>query len=75
MSHWWTDYPWRMVQTNLRETDMVDMDAQTYVACLKEMNATLAMINTGGIVASYPTKVEDHTQSEFLLGDSLHTLI
>lgn len=75
MNHWWTDYPWRLVQTNLRETDMADMNAQTYVEWLKDMKATVAMINTGGIVASYPTKVEDHTQSEFLSGDSLQTLM
>lgn len=75
MEHWWNDYPWRLVQTNLRETDMVDMDARNYAAWLKSTKATVAMINTGGIVASYPTEVEDHTRSEYLLGDSLHMVM
>ncbi len=29
--HWWEDYPWRMVQTNLRQIDMLDIDAKEYV--------------------------------------------
>ena len=24
---WWEDYNWRLVQTNLREIDMADIDA------------------------------------------------
>ena len=28
--HWWTNYPWRMIQTNLREIDMAEIDAETY---------------------------------------------
>lgn len=34
MTMWWHGYPWRMIQTNLRETDMADMDANDYVAQL-----------------------------------------
>lgn len=75
MGHWWEDYPWRLIQTNLRETDMADIDAHTYAAWLKDAKATVAMINTGGIVASYPTEVKDHTQSEFLTGDTLRALM
>ena len=33
---WWESYPWRMVQTNLREIDMADMDAKAYAADLKK---------------------------------------
>ena len=75
MGHWWEDYPWRLIQTNLSETDMADIDAHTYAAWLKDAKATVAMINTGGIVASYPTEVKDHTQSEFLTGDTLRALM
>jgi hypothetical protein len=71
MEQWWKNEPWRMIQTNLRQIDMVDIDAKEYVEQLKKFNATVVMINTGGILASYPTCVEDHTVSDFLTGDSL----
>ena len=50
--HWWQTAPWRMVQTNFREIDMEDIDADTYVKELQAFHATLALINTGGILAS-----------------------
>ena len=34
---------------------MADIDAKQYVADLKSFNATVAMINTSGIIASYKT--------------------
>jgi hypothetical protein len=74
-SGWWCDWPWRLVQTNLREVDMADIDAERYVASLQELGATVAMINTSGIVASYRTSLPFHTQSAFLHGDDLATII
>jgi len=74
-SGWWEGWPWRLVQTNLREIDMVDIDADRYVASLRDLEATVAMINTSGIVASYPTALPFHTQSAFLLGDDLAAII
>ena len=71
MEHWWTNYPWRMIQTNMRQIDMEDIDAQIYANELKKMNASVVLINVGGIMASYESKVEDHTISEYLHGDSL----
>ncbi len=72
---WWEDRPWRQVQTNLRQIDMLDMDAEQYVKELKAFDATVAMINVGGILASYPTDLPYHTQSEWLKGDSLKKVI
>lgn len=72
---WWEDRPWRLIQTNLREHDMEDIDAEGYVESLRELRATVAMINTSGIVASYPTSLPFHTRSAFLHGDSLATII
>ena len=65
MEYWWKDIPWRYIQTNLRQIDMLDMDAEAYVRELKKCNATIAMINTSGILASYPTKLKYHTQSPY----------
>ena len=54
---------------------MADIDAERYVASLKELGATVAMINTSGIVASYPTTLPFHTPSAFLHGDGLTAII
>jgi hypothetical protein len=64
-----------MIQTNLREIDMRDISADRYVASLREMHATVAMINVAGIIASYPTDLPFHYQSPYLTGDSLETII
>lgn len=73
--NWWENYPWRMVQTNLRETDMEDMDAEAYASRLKKFGATVVMINAAGIIASYETKLPYQTKSAFLHGDSLRDMI
>ena len=68
---WWYQEPWRMIQTNMRQIDMEDINAQSYVAELQKFHATVAMINVGGILASYPTKVDCHPVNPHLHGDSL----
>lgn len=75
MKYWWIDYPWRYIQTNLREIDMLDIDAKKYVEELKKFNATIAMINTSGILASYNTRLKYHYQNPYLKGDSLEKII
>ncbi|MGE5459562.1 MAG: beta-galactosidase trimerization domain-containing protein [Solirubrobacterales bacterium] len=72
---WWETWPWRLIQTNLREIDMRDIDAERYVTSLRSFEATVAMINTSGIVASYPTELEVHTPSRYLRGDDLATIV
>lgn len=61
--HWWTNYPWRMIQTNLREIDMAEIDAETYAQQLADYGATVVTLNAAGIIASYQTKREFQTQS------------
>ncbi|MCL2058226.1 MAG: beta-galactosidase trimerization domain-containing protein [Oscillospiraceae bacterium] len=72
---WWDGYPWRLIQTNLREIDMEDIDADAYVRELKSFKATVVMINTSGIIASYPTKLPYQYQSQYLKGGSLEKII
>jgi hypothetical protein len=74
MKQWWLDYPWRMIQTNFRQTDMENIDAVEYAKHLKAFNATVVAINTGGIMASYETDLDDHPVSPFLHGDSLRKI-
>lgn len=72
---WWTNYPWRMVQTNFRETDMADVDAQRFAQDLADFGATVVTLNAGGILASYPSKLPFHTVSSYLTGSSLKEMI
>lgn len=75
MSEWWRTFPWREIQTNLREIDMIDIRADQVVADLQRFKATLLMINAAGIIASYPTELPFHFQSPYLSGDSLEQII
>jgi len=75
MTDWWVNRPWRMIQTNLREIDMRDMDAERYASELQAFKATAALFNTAGIIASYPTRLPFHYQSPYLQGDSLADVI
>lgn len=75
MSYWWEGKPWRMIQTNLREIDMADIDAERFVADLKAFKATAVLLNAAGIIASYPTRLPFHYQSPYLTGDSLADII
>lgn len=68
---WWENYPWRMIQTNLREIDFQDLDPERFVADLKSFHATVALINAGGISASYPTELPWHAQNPWANNDKL----
>ena len=73
--NWWVNYPWRMIQTNLREIDMDYMDAKAFAESLKAYNATVVTLNAAGILASYDTELPYHPKSEYLTGDSLKQML
>ena len=73
--HWWTNYPWRMVQTNFREIDMDGIDAESYAKSLADFGATVVTLNAGGILASYESKLPYHTVSKYLTGSSLREIV
>ncbi len=75
MTDWWMEKPWRQIQMNLRQIDMVDINAAQIVADLQAFKANVFMINAAGIIASYPTDLPFQTQSEYLQGDSLAQII
>lgn len=75
MQNWWKGYPWRMIQTNLRQIDMEHMDAVRFVQQLKDFEATVVLLNAAGIIASYDTKLPFQPRSEYLHGDSLRMVI
>ena len=63
---WWQTRTWRLIQTNLREIDMLDISAEQVVADLQRFQANVLMINAAGIIASYPTQLPFHYQSSYL---------
>lgn len=73
--HWWNRDPWRMVQTNLREIDMADIDAERFAQDLEDFGATVVTLNAGGILAGYPSRLPYHTVSKYLTGSSLKEIL
>jgi len=64
-----------MVQTNLREIDMLGMSPEAFVAALQAFSANRVMISTSGIAANYPTKLPFHFQNPYAQGDVLRETV
>lgn len=64
-----------MVQTNLREIDMENIDAEAFADELAEYRATVVNLNAAGIIASYETALPFQNKSAYLHGDSLGQII
>jgi Hypothetical glycosyl hydrolase 6 len=62
---WWMDEPIRFLQTNLRELDS-SLDPQRLVRQVAEFSANTFLVNMGGIIAQYPTRVSFHYPSRHL---------
>jgi hypothetical protein len=71
---WWNKNNLRLIQNNLRETDG-GTDARRLVEQAVEFGANTLMINTGGVVAFYPTGLEYHYKSPYLKGDLIGELL
>ncbi|NHN34197.1 family 10 glycosylhydrolase [Paenibacillus agricola] len=63
MASWWSGNKLRLVQNNLRETD-ANLDVDLLIGDLEKLAANVLMMNAGGIVAFYPTKLEYHYRAE-----------
>ena len=75
MDGWWTNYPWRMVQPNLREIDTQDFDEDRFLKELASFSCNAVMLNAAGLIASYPTALEDQPRSAYLGGFDLKHLV
>jgi hypothetical protein len=64
-ARWWMREPIRFLQTNLSETDST-VDPRTLVTAVAGAGANTFLMNMGGIVAQYPTRVPFHYPSAFL---------
>ena len=72
---WWIEHPWRMVQTNLREIDMEDMDAEKFADELADFHATVVNFNAAGMLANYDTKLPYQKKNTHLKGSSMKDVI
>ena len=75
METWWTDFPWRAVQSNFCEIDTKDFDADAFCRVLSDLHANVVILNTAGIIASYPTALADQPLSAYLDGFDLGALV
>ena len=75
METWWTDFPWRAVQSNFCEIDTKDFDADAFCRVLSDLHANVVILNAAGIIASYPTALADQPLSAYLDGFDLGALV
>ncbi len=75
MTQWWKTHPWRMIQTNLREIDVQDINADQYVADLQSFGANIALFNAGGIIANYHSTLEFEPENIHNKGDSVDVIL
>jgi len=64
-AEWWKHEPIRFLQTNLSENDS-SVDPKTLVNAVADFGANTFLMNMGGIVAQYPTRIPFHYPSGFL---------
>src|SRR3954451_18675512 len=62
---WWMTEPFRLVQTNLRETDTA-LNPKHLVQQLIDFPANVLLVGMGGIAAHFPSKVPSHYVSPYL---------
>ena len=71
---WWNRTPIRLIQTNLREIDAT-MDVDAFVKSIEDASANVVLINVGGIVANYPTRLPFHYKNTYMKGDLVGDLL
>ena len=75
---WWNRTPVRLLQTNFPEV-YASMDVEDYVQSMVDASATEVLFNTGGITASYQTKLpfqykNPHMGNKDFVGDLIEKL-
>ncbi|SFL01153.1 Hypothetical glycosyl hydrolase 6 [Paenibacillus sp. 1_12] len=68
INKWWLEKPMRLIQTNLREIDVLS-DPDEFVNSLKPFSADVLLLNVGGIVANYPTELDFQYRNPLLVND------
>jgi hypothetical protein len=80
-THWPDSIPWwkannlRVIQTNLPAYEAATLNPDSLLADLKNFSANTLIINAGGIMAFYPTKLEYHYTNPYMQKDMLGDVI
>jgi hypothetical protein len=72
---WWKRNNLRMIQMNLPDYEAATINADAIVADLVKFSANTLLINAGGIMAFYPTKLEFHYQNPYVKSNVLGEVI
>ncbi|MFD2200935.1 alpha-amylase family protein [Shivajiella indica] len=72
---WWKANNLRVIQTNLPAYEAATLDPDSLVADLIHFSANTLIINAGGIMAFYPTKLEYHYPNPYMKENMLGDVI
>lgn len=72
--NWWQKNNLRLIQNNIMETD-ADMDVDKLIERLKSLSVNVLMLNTGGLMAFYPTELEYQYKSPYLKRDLIGEVV
>lgn len=72
---WWKANNLRVIQTNLPAYEAATLDPDSLVADLIHFSANTLIINAGGIMAFYPTKLEYHYTNPYMKENMLGDVI
>lgn len=70
---WW-EQPFGVFQTNLREID-ADLDVERTLDAVEEHGANVWLLNVGGILSHYPTRLDFQTANPYLAGRASGDLV
>ena len=65
----------RLIQPNLRKIDAIDLDVEKLIHSAASFGANAIILNAGGFIAWYPTKLPFQKVNEYLTFDYLGTSI
>ena len=71
---WWKQNKLRLIQNNIRDTD-ANLDVDLLIEKLKELSANTLQLNTGGLMAFYPTQLEYHYRNPFMEKDLIKEIV
>ncbi|CAG5072231.1 hypothetical protein DYBT9623_04085 [Dyadobacter sp. CECT 9623] len=72
---WWKRNNLRVIQMNLPDYEAKTINADSIVEDLVRFSANTLLINAGGIMAFYPTKLNFHYQNPYVKGNVLGDVI
>lgn len=72
---WWKANNLRVIQANLPAYEAETLNADSLVADLKRFSANTLIINAGGIMAFYPTKLQYHYTNPYMKENMLGDVI